>query len=498
MRLLGFRSWSLAVKFPLTLTAIVAAVGFTIGAAIVVQDWWRFRQALEEKALLLARAVAAAAPEAMLRNDYWALYKSLRGMAARAPGGVRDPRVMSGMVLDHVGRVLAHLDPALHPVGFPLVPGTTAEQGYFEAAMKAQTPSIIAGISRGEGFVEGVVPVYSDEKMIGVVRLRLSTAELAQQTRKAAFTVLSLTLLLVAAGSLFGTVISRRMVRPLAALAEGMESVGRGKVAQVAPVAVVERDEIGQLAVTFNRMAAELAEKERLERELAVNERMIALGRIAAGVAHEVNNPLAGMLNCLDTVKRHPEDADLTRRYLPLIEKGLNRIRAIVAGLLGELRYEDSNEIADPSCLEDVRDLVVAEIGSRDLALAWDNELAPGARLNRQKVQQILLNLLRNAIAVVPDGGRVAFRAFQDGDCAVLEVEDDGPGVPPENLGRLFEPFFTTRPGGTGLGLWIAYRLVRSMGGQIEVESEPGRGSLFRIFVPANQKKERQWEAAAS
>ena len=96
-----------------------------------------------------------------------------------------------------------------------------------------------------------------------------------------------------------------------------------------------------------------------------------------------------------------------------------------------------------------------------------------------------VLNLLKNSIQALHDKGTVVFRTFQDGNCIILEVSDNGPGIPPENRKQLFDPFFTTKKNGTGLGLWIVYRLVESMRGVIEVESEVGNGTQFQVTLPA-------------
>ncbi len=484
MSLLRPRSWSFSLKFALTITAVVAGVAFTIGAVIVAQDWKRFRGGLEDKALTVARAVAVTAPEAIISSDYWSLFKNLTKLTTRASGGERDPRIVDGMILSADGTVLAHLNPAANPLGLPPALKKEEERRLLDAAMKARAPGILGGGKGEKGFIEGVVPVFSDEKLLASVRIRMSTAELYAQTRRAGFTILGLTLALVAAGSLLGAVISRRITSPLTALAKGMESVGRGDFSNISPVPIRDQDEIGDLAATFNRMAVELVEKKRLEEELAVNERMIALGRIAAGVAHEVNNPLAGMLNCLDNLKKHPDKPELFERYLPLIETGLNRIHAIVSGLLGELRVEGAQELAPPSCLDDLKELAIAEIGDRDIAIVWNNGLGDHLRINRVRLQQVVINLLKNALQAMPEGGKLDFRSFLNEDRMVLEVTDSGIGIPAEARGQLFDPFFTTRANGTGLGLWIVYGLVRSMDGEINFVSEPGRGSRFQVILP--------------
>ncbi len=480
---------SLPARLMITITAIVGMVGFTIGATVIVQDWYRSRGVLEEKAILLSRSIALAAPEAILQSDNWSLYKNLRKLASHSMGGMRDARILSGMVLDPDGGILAHLDPAEHPIGTRLAPRTAVDKEILENALKATGASIVyRGRFLDEAFVESVVPVYSDQKKIGIVRLRLSTAELYTQARHSAMTILAITSVLVVAGSLFGVVIARRMVGPLSALAIGMKSIGKGDFSDLPSIDTKRADEIGQLARSFKEMTGELEEKKRLERELAVNEKLIALGRISAGVAHEVNNPLAGILNCLDTLKKHPGNRQLIDRYLPIIETGLNRIRLIVAGLLGELRIEDTHDLAGPECLNDLRDLAIVEIADKPIHLEWENRLVDGVMVNRQRIQQVVLNLLKNAFQAVPEHGTVSFRAFQDGDCLIFEVEDNGSGISEEDRSRLFDPFFTTRPDGTGLGLWITYRLVNSMNGSIEVQSAPDQGTTVQVFLPAGKQ----------
>ena len=480
--------FSLSVKFALAITLLVAGVAFTIGAVIVVQDWRRFHAELEEKVLLLASSVAVTAPEAILRNDYWALYRSLKTLARPEARDIGATSVVTAMVLDPVGRVLAHLQPREHPLGLPIKPGNEDEARLLDAATAARAPTVLAGGGVGaDGYLEGMIPLYSDDKLLGVVRVRVSTYGLFLKARHSALLVIGLTFGLVIVGSLLGAVISQRMVKPLTAITRGLEAVRQGKLMNVSAVPVRQDDELGRLAASFNEMAAELAEKKELEEQIAVSEKLVSLGRISAGVAHEVNNPLAGLLNCIDTIKKHPEDRELMERYLPVIDTGLHRIKNIVQGLLVELRVEDAKEESGLACLEDLKEIVQAEINGRSIHLIWENNLDDRIRVNSRQVQQVVLNLLKNAVQVVPEGGSVAFRSFQDGNCVVLEVDDDGPGIPPEYRNQLFDPFFTTRPNGTGLGLWIVYRLVESMRGVIEVESEVGSGTQFQVTLPATE-----------
>lgn len=478
------RYWKLGIKLPLTIIAAVAGVALTVGLAVIAQERSRIRQDLEEKALLVARGVSGIAYEAVLRNDYWSLFKALSSMTSSSgPGGVSNDAV-AGMVLDVEGRVLAHLTPEDHPVGLPLLGADPSQRQWLKDVMRSATSRVRIIYQDGREYVESVVPIQSNGSTVGVVVLRLSTQEIETRTAAAAVIVIGIVLVFGALGSGFGVYISRRMVRPLNDLADGMAALGKGDFTSIVPIRPRDHDEIGRLAETFNHMACELAEKRQLEQQLAVSEKLVAVGRIAAGVAHEVNNPLAGMLNCLDTIRRYPDDPSLIPRYFPMIEKGLHRIRAIVQGLLIELKGDVAEVWGDGGCLEDVKDLVLVEIGALPVQLHWRNQLGDSYCVNCGPMQQVVLNLVKNAIQACREGGDVAFRAFTQGDQVVVEVEDNGPGIPLERLDKVFDPFYTNRPDGTGLGLWVTYRLVEKMAGSIEVESEPGLGCLFRVRIP--------------
>ncbi|MCG7939095.1 MAG: HAMP domain-containing histidine kinase [Candidatus Thiodiazotropha lotti] len=489
MQLTQPKTWPLAIKLSLTITTVVAAVGFMIGGVMIVQDWKRFHDVLGEKALLLSESIATTTPKAMLRKDYWQLYQSLKNMASRRPKSKGNHGVITAMVLDAEGRIQAHLHPADNPMGLPFSPSNRLEQELYEQAMSTRAPIVISSDSFSKtGFQEGVVPLFSDQKYLGVVRVRLSIAQLYEKATSTAILILALIFCFVIIGSALGTIVSRRMVKPLTAVTQGLEAVGRGEMTDFSPIPVKERDEIGRLSVTFNQIMAELAEKKMLEEEIAMNEKLVALGRITAGVAHEVNNPLAGLLNCIDTLRKHPNDKDLIDRYLPVIDQGLHRIKEIVHNLLVGLKIEGGEESISIQRIDKLHDLITAESGDKDIDIIWVNNTDQNLHIP-SKTEQIVCNLLKNAVEIVADGGTVICSLHQSGPFLIIEVSDNGPGIPSNIRNKLFDPFFTTKPDGTGLGLWIIYRLVQSMEGVIEIKSEEGQGTTFHVAIPVITKK---------
>lgn len=220
MTKLNPKSWPLAIKLSLTITAVVTTVGFMIGTVMVVHDWTRAHEVLGEKALLLSESVAITAPKAIVRKDFWSLYLGLKNLRSG------NNEIISAMILDAEGRVQAHTNPAKNPMGLRFSPENELETELYGRAMGARQPVVFSsgGFDRA-GFQEGVIPVFADQKYLGVVRVRLSVARLYEKAKTSALIVLALVLCFVIIGSALGTLVSRHMVKPLTAVTQGLEAV---------------------------------------------------------------------------------------------------------------------------------------------------------------------------------------------------------------------------------------------------------------------------------
>jgi two-component system NtrC family sensor kinase len=226
-----------------------------------------------------------------------------------------------------------------------------------------------------------------------------------------------------------------------------------------------------------------------MQARVARAEKLASLGQLAAGVAHEINNPLTSILLNAHLVLESRPPGDPAAEKVRLIAEETARCSRIVKGLLEFARQAppERSPVDLNDLLERTAALLAGQAGESGIRIEsrLDRSL-PLLDLDPAQVQQVLWNLVLNACEAMPAGGTVTIesRRSADGLAAEVVVLDTGVGIPPENLGRVFDPFFTTKKAGTGLGLAVSYGLVEQHGGSIEVQSEAGRGSTFTIKWP--------------
>ena len=343
----------------------------------------------------------------------------------------------------------------------------------------------------GDRVLEIRTPLHISTRFWGSVAVGFSLAsidrELANLGKRAALVAL----LLMLGNSVLTALYVETLIRPILYLYQTMKRAGRGDLS--VRVRMKRGDEVGGLANAFDRMMDELEEAREREQvrqaQLAHTEKMAAVGTLAAGVAHEVNNPVAGILTCIEAMRAHPEDAELRRRYLDLIYDGVRRIEHIVLNLLDFSRPRELR--AEPTSinhnLRHVAELVDYQVRKHKLEVRFELDVAePVVMADHFQMEQLFLNLVLNAILAMPNGGALTLRTRTLGGRVVAEVVDTGVGIAPDLLDRIFDPLFSTREvgEGTGLGLAVSYAIVEAHGGTIEVKSAEGRGSTFRVLLP--------------
>ncbi len=234
----------------------------------------------------------------------------------------------------------------------------------------------------------------------------------------------------------------------------------------------------------------DVTEEKMLQRKLVQSEKMAAIGMLAGGVAHEINNPLGGILAFTQLLQRELPKDSAAQSDLSEIEGAARRCKKIVQDLLTFSRptQEGDKELLNLNELfEKILTLTRLDLRAAQIILQLElDETLPVVRGAATRLQQVFLNLVTNAMQAISGGGKITVKTFCEGPWVVLEVHDTGCGIRSENLPRIFDPFFTTKGPqiGTGLGLSICYSIILEHQGKIEVQSQEGTGALFRILLP--------------
>jgi signal transduction histidine kinase len=251
----------------------------------------------------------------------------------------------------------------------------------------------------------------------------------------------------------------------------------------------------------FLGVAVDLTERRAWERAAIHSERLASLGQLAAGVAHEINTPLANIMLIAESIRRRSNDR-WTQGRIDSVLQQTESAAQIVRGLLDFARRPEA-KVGEVELGELVAHSVSFLKGKQSAGVELELSVPKEpvfVRADRDQIGQVVTNLLNNAYDALNGRGRVAVEVEASSDWAHIRVRDNGPGIVPEVRSHLFEPFITTKPEGkgTGLGLAICHGIVESHGGEIEVESEPGRGATFDVRLPRVPNGARSSEAAAS
>lgn len=301
-------------------------------------------------------------------------------------------------------------------------------------------------------------------------------------------------------GSIIVWFFVKRAMQPLVELRDSAEAVGRGDFSR--RVAVRSRDECGKLAEAFNRMTEDVQQAQTelqktvttlktTQAQLVQSEKLSAVGEFVAGVAHELNNPLAAVMGFSELLRNAPVD-EQHRRHLDLIFKSATRCKKIVQSLLSFARRHqpERKPVSVNHLIEEVLEIVAYQLRTSNVGVGtrFAPEL-PMVLADGHQIQQVILNLVNNArqaIEAHQKSGNITVTTELQEMMVRITIQDDGPGIAPENLKRIFDPFFTTKEvgKGTGLGLSLCYGLIKEHGGSITVESRPGEGAAFIIELP--------------
>lgn len=483
----------------------------------------------------LADLVAGATRDAMLRNDRGQIVATISTLA-------RQREIERIRVLDKEGRIAHSSQPG--EVGQVL--DMQAEQcvtchGQAEPPKALTAAEMVRETSHDAKPVLGITQVIRNEQecsggschvhpggqeLLGVLDITMQLQPYEEARRASRWRMAIAFILGILLASTVVAFATRSLVhQPVKALIGGAEALAGGDLSVRVPE--TRRDELGRLARTFNHMARDLevahselvewgqtleqrvfqktAELERAQQQIIQVEKMASLGRLAAVVAHEINNPLSSVVTYAKVLLRRIQgqseaQTEATKdnvRHLDSIVSEASRCGGIVSQLLsfarqreGEFAPVNLNTIVDKALFLVHHKLELASVE----AVCEPSPENPVVEADAAQIQQALMALLINASEAMEQGGRVTVRTRPAEGGAVLEVEDTGPGMAPDVAAHAFEPFFTTKSGGhgVGLGLSVVFSIVKTHGGKIDLVTEPGHGCRFTIFLPSHPPEEQR------
>ncbi len=325
----------------------------------------------------------------------------------------------------------------------------------------------------------------SKEDVLGVMQMDVSYAGIDKMVGRSYIRLMTVSIVMALATSLIVFGLIRRWVTiPVKDLLDGTRRVADGELGNIIPVGEAE---LGALARAFNKMQEKLLSS---QRQLITAEKLASIGKLAASVAHEINNPLTGILTFAEDLVENAKPDDPRLSDYQVIERQAIRCRQIVRQLLDFSRGEkpnlqavDMNEV-----LQHTLEFISKQAIFRNIKVTTKLEQnLPAVTADPVQIEQVILDLLVNASEAMLDGGEIFIASASLGKTKEVEVlvRDTGPGIPENNLSRIFEPFFSTKGGKSmGIGLAVSWNIIHQHGGRLEVDSKAGEGATFRIIMP--------------
>jgi signal transduction histidine kinase len=491
--------------------AVVAlsALHVTSVARVLLVETRKRGEVLADTIFLRAEGVVAG------QADPWA--------AITADGGLRTILRSSGLASNVTYAAICNVDGVAVAAWVPDLEGNRlAAARELDDLIRASSLQHLVGIySSGGAMLEVRKPLLLGNEKFGTIRVGVSTLLVRQELNGELWRVgvASLVALLIAV--VVSASFAQLILRPIHVIRSGLTRLGRGEFD--VRLDLPQQDEFGELGSFFNAFSAQLsaerpqpggsqaAEAERPDREAALrsySRKLVALGRLTAGVAHEVKNPLNAMTIHLELLKQKLTAAGRARaagdgtegaaegprtdvepalEHVRIISAEIQRLDQVMQGLLKFTRSEDlkPQTLSLAALVDEVVGVIRPECEAAGVNVVVEGvDRLPPITGDPTMLRQALLNLALNARQAMPDGGTIRISATPRAKRVEISVEDTGVGIKPEDLGRIFDLYFTTREKGSGIGLSMVYRTVQLHDGEIEVESTEGRGTTFRISLP--------------
>lgn len=470
MALPRFRNLPVTLRVPLITAALMIVLALVasqsvLGALGRVQD-----ARLSETARLHVEGLSVALGPSVLRQDVWEVYDILD----RAQSASDGQRLLLTVVADERGRVLAATDPHRAPVG-----GDASAFGLGAVAPEAVRMT-------GDPVLRVTSPLYYQGRTIGGIVTELDVTDLLAERRRVTLWLLFGNALATGVLAFGGWLAVARILRPVGALVQAMDASGGAP--RPIPQAEIPHGDPGlaRLIETYNQMTTAVEERAEAERRLADRERFVSLGRLSSALAHEVNNPLGGLLNAADTIRTYADRPDVVRQSAELMQRGLGHLRDVTRAILDQNRLDRAGQPLRHEDFEDLRLLFEPEAHSRNLRLDWEVQAGAAALASQPAapVRQVALNLLLNAGAAADQGGEVGLAVSNGGDQLSISVSNTGAAMGEADLQRLMEA--GPLPPGGGVGLRLVHDIVLRLGGTLQHDRTDGR-TVIRVDLPTGQ-----------
>lgn len=535
-----FRNLSLQTKFILVTYLAVIILMLIIGITVTRMQRNIMMRDIERQGMILAESIAIPVISFLLYERLGFIEEG--GLIDSYISEIfenKDIDLIYLTVLDEEGRVSAHND--FNEYGRLYNDDITINAIYSDSPLFQKYYDNAVG----QEAIDFATPLSIGKKRWGTLKFGVSLEKVDHEIQATVLRVVIFTALLFLGGFIIITLLSRRFIRPITELARTMEVAG-GDLMDIQVETKGGGDEISLLGQSFNRMIERIRESNREQQEthekllrfanavertggdlldvdvdmegsdeitllgksfnrmmermrqsnielkqthekLLRSQKLASLGILASGVAHEINNPLGGMFNCIEMLDQMGDNRDFRQRYLKLLKDGLNRIENTVGKLLWMSRKEEKNPrpVSVKEALDDMYGFVEYRMKQRNIDYKAQVEDSVSVMIDPYDLQQILINLIINAIQSMEKSGTLRVNAYNHNPIVILEVSDTGKGMDEEELDKIFDPFYTTKhPGeGTGLGLWLTYEIVKHYDGDITVRSKEGHGTTFSIML---------------
>jgi signal transduction histidine kinase len=345
-------------------------------------------------------------------------------------------------------------------------------------------------VTSEEKFFDVVIPVASEGVTLGYIHLRMSTEAFSVFMRTSAIRRIAAALFIFVLGTGLAWVLARWYTKPIEEMVRAARRVAGGDLHCELPAG--RRDEIGQLAQSFNYMIGKLREDRDLREKLRKAEHLAGIGQFSRSIAHEIKNPLNFVSLGIDHMQEayRPDTSRDDGRFDSLLENMKKEIQRVSRFAESFLEFGKSLELNRVDTDMDgligtVLDLVAVKAAKEGVEIVRESEGPPPVlRVDPDFIRTCLYNILLNAFQAMPGGGRLVVRTRSQPGWFVVEIADSGQGAPPEVVAHAFDPFFTTKTGGIGLGLAFTKRVVEEHDGRVRFESQPGQGSTVQMLFP--------------